>query len=112
MKLLLIKSSKTNYSLLSPDTYGMRTWGSDSQESLEKKRKHWYKSIWKSSSIYEDDSLEEYKLDVVLETTDMNKIVKYLSKIKSNCLHDILDSYKKIVDDYVSFIKWMVDYGG
>lgn len=108
MILLLIKKSQTNYSLLSPDTYGMETWGTNSQETLEKKYKHWYTSLWVGGYHSSDDYLEEHKLSVVLETTDISEIVVYLFKHKAKCLNDILDSYKKIVDDYISFMKWMV----
>ena len=109
MILLLIKNSKTNYSLLSPDTYGMETWGTNSQDSLEKKRKYWYTSHWVAGNQWEDDYTEEYKVNnVVLETTDINKIVVYLFAHKSKCINDILDSYKEIVDDYISFTKWIV----
>ena len=106
MILLLIKNSKTNYSLLSPDTYGMATWGTNSQDSLEKKRKHWYTTHWIEGNQWEDDYIEEYKLNVVLETTNIEEIVIYLFERKAKCINDILDSFKKIVDDYISFMKW------
>ena len=108
MILLLVKNSKTKYSLLSPSTYGMETWGTNSQDSLEKKDNHWYTSHWIAGNQWEDDSLTEHELNVVLETTNIDKIVKYLFQRKSKCLNDILDTYKQIVDDYISFTKWMV----
>ena len=54
-----------------------------------------------------DDYVEEHKLNVILETTDINEIVVYLFEHKAECIDNILDSFKKIVDDYISFAKWV-----
>ena len=107
MTLLLIKNSKTNYSLLSPDTYGMDTWGMDAQRTLEKKYKHWYTHYWRAGDEWVDDYEEEHRLNVVLETTNITEIIHYLYDHKAKCfLNDILDTFKEIVDDYIDFAKW------
>ena len=37
---LLIKYAANTYKLVSPNTYGIETWGSDNQDSIEKKKKY------------------------------------------------------------------------
>ena len=108
MTLLLVKDSKIDYSLLSPETYGMDTWGMNSQRSLEKKYKHWYTHYWKAGNEWINDYEEEHKLNVVVETTDITEIMRYIFEHKlMNIKNKILDNFKEIVDDYISFMKWV-----
>ena len=92
----------------SPDTFGMRSWGSDSQESLEKKRKYWYISYWKAGNeIYLiPDSLESYKINVVLETQDVNKLLNYVENEYPHCLESVKKQIEEITKDYDMLMSW------
>ena len=108
MTLLLVRNSKSSYSLFSPDTYGTDTWGMNSQRDLVKKRKHWYTTYWCGGNDYIDDYSEEDKVNVVLETKDIDEIVKYLYNKKVKGITAILDEYAEIVKDYISIEKWIL----
>ena len=103
MKLLLVKYSKYDYYLLSPDTYGMESWGTNSQTSLEKKRKYWYICDWRAGNSFVDDHESKFKINVVLETTDIDEILKYLTEHNSKCHNSVLYAFKEIVNYYVSY---------
>ena len=53
---LLIKYAANTYKLVSPNTYGIETWGSDNQDSIEKKKKYQYVVNWTAGN-------EEYGYD-------------------------------------------------
>lgn len=107
MTLLLVKWGKgVAYNLFSPSTYGMSSWGSNHQDSLDKKRKYWYIVSWHAGNDYVDDETYSSKLNVVVETTDISAVVSYLwrklprEKAKE-ALRQIYKDYKEIVDDYI-----------
>lgn len=109
MTLLLVRNSKSSYSLFSPTTYGADTWGENSQRGLVKKRKYWYITYWCGGNDYVDDYYEEDKINVVLETDNIDKILKYLDNKKADRvdIEGILDEYGEIVKDYISIEKWL-----
>lgn len=105
---LLVRHQRNKYSLYSPSTYGMETWGSTSQDSLEKKKKYWYASSWTAGNDYVDDRNFEYRLNVVLETTDISEIVRFMHQ--KNCskeqIKEILDKAQEEFENYIDFEKW------
>lgn len=108
MKYLLIQE-KTKFKLYCPETYGLETWGSTSQTSLEKKRKYWYVSHWTAGNEYIEDSVETYKLNVVLETSNLREVFKYVSKETKNnraAIESILVQAQNLYHDWVAFTSW------
>lgn len=103
MTLLLIKCSKNNYEILSPSTYGMKTWGHRTQDSLIKKRKYWYIESWQAGQDYCDDQVEYIKLNVVLETTDIDEIMRYVYNHEISCGRKLIKDYQEIIKDWISF---------
>ena len=111
MTWLLTRDRRSNFTLYCPSTYGMSTWGSDSQDSLEKKRKNWYICSWKAGNEWVDDDYYQYKINVVLETQDIDVIVRYLYEHNAKCqnIKEILDEARKIFCQYISFQQWELD---
>ncbi len=108
MRYLLIKDS-SKFKLYCPETFGLATWGSTSQTSLEKKRKYWYISHWTAGNDYIEDSVETYRLNVVLETSDLRKVLKYVSKETKNnraAIESILVQAQNLYHDQVAFTSW------
>lgn len=105
---LLVRHQRNNYSLYSPSTYGMETWGTNSQDSLDKKKKYWYISSWTAGNEYVDDRNFEYRLNVVLETTDISEIVRFMHKKKCSKeqIKEILDKAQEEFKNYIDFEKW------
>lgn len=82
MKYLLVKEKgKRKYTLYCPDTFGVETWGSGSyQTELKKKRKYWYIETWNYGGEWLEDEITETKLNVVIETSDLDDIIHYVAK--------------------------------
>ena len=78
----------------------MSTWGFSSQTSIKKKRKYWYIDSWSSGNSYVDDEYYSQRLNVVLETSDIDSIMDYIYKCNAPCQKQIIDSYKEIVNDW------------
>ena len=108
---LLTRGRKNKFTLYCPAVYGMDTWGSDSQDSLEKKRKNWYICCWHAGGEWYDDTYNQYKLNVVLETPDITEVQKYLYKhnVHGQELKKILDDAKEMFNQYISFSQWGLD---
>lgn len=120
MTLLLIGNNKKhNYEVLSPDTFGLSTWGCTSQESLEKKRKYWYFTYYTAGNDCVDDIYEEYKANVLLETSDVDAIFKYIDehnrdKVTEKKLKELfikaVDDIEKIFKDWISIERYVLKY--
>lgn len=105
---LLVRHQRNIYSLYSPSTYGMETWGMNSQRSLDKKQKHWYASSWTAGNEYVDDLYDECRLNVVVETTDISEIVRFMyqKKCSKEQIKEILDKAQEEFKNYIDFEKW------
>lgn len=103
---LLEKVGKKHFNLYSPSVYGMSTWGTDYQDSLEKSRKNWYFVHWVAGNEWVDDSTIKTKLNVVLETTDITKVIAYVSKCNDEELSHILQQARETFNNFVSLIEW------
>jgi len=108
MLLLLVKTYK-EYKLYCPGVYGSNTWGMNHQEDLIKKKTKWYTTYWTSGGDYFDDVEYECKLNVVLETNDIDNVIKYMRTHKvEKYLYKILDEYQQIVKDKVTLERWLL----
>ena len=109
MLLLLTKK----YELLDPTLYGSKTWGTGHQESIVRKRKYWYFEDWSASNYEGESSLYQSKINVAVETTDINDVLIYLhkKKVSKDIIRNVLDQYRKIVDTYIEWELFCLDYG-
>ena len=85
---LLVHHRGNRYCVLCPETYGMDTWGSNVQEDLIKKRKHWYTTYWREGNYNLDipDYKEETRLNVVFTATRKHDIIAYLVGAKARMI--------------------------
>ena len=91
-----------------PAVYGDDTWGSSAQDSLEKKRKHWYFVCWRSGYYDNPDYTEHIKLNVALETESLSEVMKFLDglKLSKEEYEKILDDIQEQIEKYLRFHKW------
>ena len=110
MRNLLVKEKNNNFKLYSPDTYGMDSWGDTSQDSLVKKKKHWYIQHWSAGNDWIEDTTEEYKLNVILETSDLDEIIRYVITHNNDrkLIEYILVEAQNIYTDYINFSRCML----
>ena len=102
MKYLLVKEKeKRKYTVYSTATFGIDTWGSNSQTYLIKKKKYWYIHHWTAGNDWIEDEEYEYKLNVVQETADLDDIIHYLAKYNQKEIKHIVEDAKKIYNDYL-----------
>lgn len=106
---LLCKKSRNEVYVLSPNTYGMDTWGSSEQDSLEKKRKYWYICSWWAGNDWYDDGKEEYKLNVLLETQSPSELLKLVKLKYPHCLESVKEECAEIVRQYDMFERWILN---
>ena len=119
MLLLLEKIGRNNYKLLSPTVYTMQNWSNSAQEFLKKARKHWYVEYWSAGNQWIDESTEQYKLNIVLETYDIDEVGKYLynkltkdkapNELYTDAWNSILKDYQEIVESYIGIEKMITD---
>ena len=102
MVFLIIKKDN-NLEVVSPETYGINTWGMSTQESIEKRKDGWYSTYWSDGGQWLDDINEEYKLDVVLETRSWEEVIEYLIENNSKIDRKTVASMNKIIDDYLDY---------
>ena len=120
--LLVGYKNKPDYlRVYSPETYGSATWGNGwSQDSLEKKRKNWYFTSWTNGGEHEDDTYDEVKAHVLVETTDPDEILRWLDAAYRNknvtddirlkeIMKNILGQIEEIFKDWLDIERWMLD---
>lgn len=110
MRYLLVKEKNNKFNLYCPEIFGVETWGELSQKSLEKKRKYWYIHHWSAGNEWVEDENYDEKLNVVLETADIQKVVNYVSretKGSQAAIGKILVQAHNIYCDYVAFENWV-----
>jgi hypothetical protein len=109
MKYLLVKEVN-KFKLYCPETLGLETWGSTSQTSLEKKRKYWYINHWTAGNEYIEDGTESFRLNVVLETSNLKEVLNYVIKATKNnraAIESILVQAQNLYHDQVAFTSWV-----
>jgi hypothetical protein len=102
MRFLVIKTNDS-LDVVSPETYGMATWGANTQEGIDKRDDGWYSTYWSAGNEWIEDTIEEDKLDVVLETKDIDEVLAYVLKNNPKEFHKIITAIKDIVIDYLDF---------
>jgi glycerol-3-phosphate dehydrogenase len=104
MYLLVYENNK--FTLYCPDIFGIGSWGSSSQVSLEKKRKYWYVVHWTAGNEYIDDIEESYRLNVVLEAAELEQIINYVMKNCPAAVESVLVQAQEIYHERVAFENW------
>jgi vacuolar-type H+-ATPase catalytic subunit A/Vma1 len=105
----LLAKENDRFTLYCPDIFGIETWGGTSQVSLEKKRKYWYINHWTAGNDYVDDVTESYKLNVVLEATDLQEVLNYIIKTTNSnqaAIESILVQAQELQNERVAFENW------
>lgn len=107
---LLVRHRGNRYSVYSPDTYGMRTWGMNTQEDLIFKRKHWYTTYWRGGNFEFDidDYEEESRLNVVLETHTPKCVIDFLKahRARPETIEAITKGIEAIQEDWKTIDEW------
>lgn len=102
---LLCKYRK-NVCVYSPTTYGCETWGSTSQDSIEKKRKYWYICSWTSGNEWFEDITYKDRLNVILETQDVKELFRYVKKNYPHCLDSVRYDCENILTTLNKILSW------
>ena len=91
-----------------PEIYGCETWGTNSQDSIEKKKKYWYIVSWTVGNEWIDDDIYSIKLNVKLETTDLTEALICLThlKLSKEDLAKKIDELKDQINAYIDFEKF------
>lgn len=106
MKYLLVKEKGKKFSLYCPESYGLPSWGSSSfQTSIIKKRKFWYINTWIAGNEWVDDEEIESKLNVVLETSDLDEIVRYVMQHNEKEIEYLLKEAREIYNEYLDVME-------
>ena len=80
-----------NLNVYDTELYGMKTWGSNRQESIVKKRKHYYFRIWQGAAVSTFEASEtvyEQRIEVIYETDDIKDIYKLKERL-ADSLSDV-----------------------
>ena len=109
MKYLLVKEKNKKYSLYCPETYGSHSWGSDFQTFIIKKRKFWYIDTWMAGNEWVEDEKWQTKLNVVLETSDLDEIIRYVTQHNEKEIDYLLKEAREIYNEYLGFNEWIYE---
>ena len=107
MKYLLVKEKGKKYSLYCPEIYGWHSWGSNAQTSIIKKRKSWYINTWIAGNEWVKDEEWQSKLNVVLETSDLDEIIRYVTLHNEKEIEYLLKCAREIYNEYLDFKEWI-----
>lgn len=111
MLFLVVDHGEGNIEVLSPENYGIDTWGMSTQESLKKKDNGcWYSTYWSDGGQWLEDTYEEDKLNVLLETTDISEVLAFILKqenLSTEKLKEIITQIKEIFNDSIMLFEHM-----
>lgn len=107
---ILAKSKENKFVVYCPSIYGSKTWGSNHHDSIVKKRKKWYFEDWIAGNQYIDGALMFSKINVVLETSDINEILKYVFKVNPQEIKHILFDIYCLIKEFILFSAFF-DFG-
>lgn len=82
--------------------------GSTTQNSLIKKRKSWYIDYWSAGNEWIEDEKYQYKLNVVLETSDLDEIIRYVAKYNKKEIEHLLKDARVIYNEYLDLVSGFV----
>ena len=110
MLFLVVKHEQGNIEVLSPENYGMKTWGMSTQIGIDQKEDGWYTPYWSSGGEWLEDTYEEYKLNVLLETTDVDEVLTFILKQENltvEKMKELVEQIKEIFDDSLGWFEHM-----
>lgn len=108
MIFLVVKNEDDSIEVMSPDTYGMDTWGNSSQTSLEQRNDGtWYIHYWSDGGQWLDDIREEDKLNVIFESENTDDIYKFVKEYYPNQLEEIDQQIKEDLETFESLREWL-----
>lgn len=111
MLFLVVDHGEGNIEVLSPENYGIDTWGMSTQESLKKKDNGcWYTTYWSDGGQWLEDTYEEDELNVLLETTDISEVLAFILKqenLSTEKLKEIITQIKEIFNDSIMWFEHM-----
>lgn len=110
MILLVVKHEQGDIEVISPENYGMETWGMLTQEGLKQKEDGWYTTYWSSGGKWLEDFYEEDKLNVLLETTDVDEVLTFILKQENLTIEkikELIEQIKEILNDTLWWFEYM-----
>lgn len=110
MTLLVVEHDKSNIEVFSPENYGMETWGMSTQIGIDKKEDGWYTTYWSSGGKWLEDTYEEDKLNVLLETTDVGEVLTFIiqqENLTVEKMKELVEQIKEIFDDTLGWFEHM-----
>lgn len=106
MLLLAVKHEQGNIEVLSPENYGMKTWGMSTQIGIDQKEDGWYTTYWSSGGEWLEDTYDENKLNVLLETTDVDEVLTFILKQENLTIEKMKELVKQIKDVFDATLWW------
>lgn len=111
MIFLVVDHGEGNIEVLSPENYGMDTWGMSTQEGIKKKDDGcWYTTYWSDGGQWLEDTYEEDKLNVLLETTDVEEVLTFILKRENLTIEKmkkLVEQIKEIFNDSIMLFELM-----
>lgn len=111
MILLVVKHENGKIEILSPESYGMETWGMSAQEGIDKEDDGcWYITYWSDGGQWLEDTYEEFKLNVLLETTDVSEVLTFIlnqENLTVEKMKELIEQIKEIFDDVIGWFEHM-----
>ena len=111
MIFLVVDHGEGNIEVLSPENYGMDTWGMSTQEGIKKKDDGcWYTTYWSDGGQWLEDTYEEDKLNVLLETTDVEEVLTFIlqqENLTVKKMKELVEQIKEIFNDSIMWFEYM-----
>ena len=111
MIFLVVDHGEGNIEVLSPENYGMDTWGMSTQEGIKKKDDGcWYTTYWLDGGRWLEDTYEEDKLNVLLETTDVSEVLTFILQqedLTIEKMKKLVEQIKEIFNDSIMLFELM-----
>lgn len=111
MIFLVVDHGEGNIEVLSPENYGMDTWGMSTQEGIKKKDDGcWYTTYWSDGGQWLEDTYEEDKLNVLLETTDVEEVLTFIlqqENLTIEKMKKLVEQIKEIFNDSIMWFEHM-----
>lgn len=110
MILLVVEHEQGNIEVLSPENYGIKTWGMSTQIGIDQKEDGWYRTFWSSGGEWLNDTYDENKLNVLLETTDVGEVLTFILKQENltvEKMKELIEQIKGIFNDTLWWFEYM-----
>lgn len=108
MIFLVVKNEDDSIEVISPETYGMDTWGQSSQTSLKQRNDGtWYIHYWSDGGQWLPDVNEDIELEVLLQTVDVDEVLTYVIRNKEEQLTECFKQVKQIIAECLDMFDYM-----